>query len=81
MFPFCTCFLAIALRLFGVMMVPPQFTTVWAVVKYFAYVKSRKEVEVTYCMLLSLILNKSPPEKYWTTPKHDSYIRLGEVEN
>jgi hypothetical protein len=36
---------------------------------------------VTYCMLLSLILNKSPPEKHWTTPKHDSYIRLGEVEN
>lgn len=51
------------LSLLGVTVAPPQTTSLWAEVKYLAYVNSRNEVEVTYCMLLSLILNKSPPVK------------------
>lgn len=43
------------------MVAPPQFTTLCDVVKYFAYVTRRKEVDVTYCILLSFILNNRPP--------------------
>lgn len=49
------------LSLLGVTTAPPQLTTLWDEVKYLAYVTSKKEVEVTYCMLLSSILKRSPP--------------------
>lgn len=49
------------LSLFGVTVVTPQFTILRAMVKYLAYDKSKNEVEVTYCMLLSFILNSRPP--------------------
>lgn len=61
------CFFAMVRSRFGVTVVPPQLTTLWAEVKYLAYVRSRNEVEVTYCMLLSLILNKSPPVHHQLT--------------
>ena len=53
------------------MVAPPQFATMWAEVKYLAYVNSRNEVDVTYCMLLSLILNSNPPSQ---TKKKDSFV-------
>ena len=56
-----TCFLAMNRSRLGVTMEPPQLTTFRAWVKYLAYVTSKKEAEVTYCILESSILNKSPP--------------------
>jgi len=49
------------LRVLGVIVVPPHWTVMREALRYLAYVRSRNDVEVTYCMLLSLILNKSPP--------------------
>lgn len=44
--------------------VDPHVTAPLFELRYFAYVRSRSVVEVTYWRLLSLALYRSPPAKY-----------------